>query len=347
MTHGSIPWESLDMPALYRYRVPAGGQTTLPVLMVGTQSPTLWDLLGVYFMSEGFQHIYAFTLEEQAALARAIEYILAQSEAEHVILLANGRAAAAALRYVEGENETYPVRMFIGLNGEYEHNALSYLDGSFLAPALEEDDESGAARRPTEAFSPGSPDLIHRCVMLNIFGLAPTSYLNPDRSVSPLPEAVNIGMNLHPNQLIQSPEVYEALRAYLRGEVWIVQLHLRGLQMRLGAPDVPLGRFFFEVESQRVPPEAVFVPPDQTDYEFEYFTPLGTIGIPDRPGLQATDVKFRLREVGKSAPKRRSLTTRLHVPLVDGNHVDHDMQDSFGSEIRLRVHCIRAPRLIA
>jgi hypothetical protein len=164
--------------------------------------------------------------------------------------------------------------------------------------------------------------------------------------ITPLPEAINVGMNLHPNAVMQSPDVYNTLRAYLRGRVWQIQLQLSSLQMRLGAPGAPMGQFIFEVNGQRVPPDGVFAPPDQTMYDFEYFTPLGAVALAAKPGVQAANIAFRLREVGRAVHKRRALVTKLHIPLIDGAATDHNMQDNFGSVIKLRVHCNRAPQVI-
>ncbi len=347
MAHSKIEpthWEYIGEPALYRYRGQTAGQVEMPVLMIDLSdtSPGLWDLLGVFLMREGFRHIYVCKLpgkHSMLTLMRIIERVLGAAHAPWLILMAEGWAAAHALHYVEEQKGYNKVHMLVGLNGQYQRNALSYLEGSLLQR------DAGIEPQPPNA-SLGSPKVVNQFVMLNINGQAPTSYLNPDRSVLPLPEAVNVELNLHPKQVMRSPKTYDILRPYLQGKVWLIQLHLHSFQMRTGAPDADVGRFFFEVNRRRVPPEGVFAPPDQKRYEFENFTPLGTVALAAKPGLQAANISLRLREIGRAAPEKRALMTTLHVPLVSGQASDHHMQDSFGSEIRLRVHCVRAPRII-
>lgn len=340
----STHWERISEPAFYRYRGFTSGPVTAPVLMVdqSPQSPELWDVLGVYFMTDGFQHIYASQLPTESplmALMRAVEQVLDETRAEWLLLLAHGKSAAPALHFIETQQGYKKVKALIGLNGEYQHNTLSYLEGKVLEHyQMTEHD-----------VPPANLELADQFVMLNVHGQAPTSYLKPDRVILPLPEAVNVGVNLHPKDLLQAPRLYnDILRPYLSGTVWIVQLHLVGFQMQPGAPEAPIGKFFFEIEQQRVPPEGLFAPPDNDEYNFEdNYTPLGTIAYPAKPEIQAANITLRLREADRSVSKRRrALRTNLHVPLKEGKIIDHIMQDSFGSEIRLRISCMRTPVII-
>ncbi|MCZ7544694.1 MAG: hypothetical protein M5R40_14755 [Anaerolineae bacterium] len=231
------------------------------------------------------------------------------------------------------------VRFLVGIDGRYQSSALSYLQDDLL----QRDQE--AALGAGEAPSPYSPALVNQFVMFNFYGHARTSILEEGtRSVPPLPEAINLGLNLHPNRMMEAPDAYAQLRQFFADGFWMVQLHLTSIQMRKGAPDAALGQFYFEVAGYRVPPDGVFAPSSQSTYVFEHFTPLGTVAFPANKA--AADVNFRLREVGRAAEKRRTLFTTLHVPLVHGDVSDHVMQDSFGSEIRLRVHCTHVPQII-
>ncbi|MBN1287392.1 MAG: hypothetical protein JXB47_18470 [Anaerolineae bacterium] len=345
-----IHWEPIGAPALYHYRGFIGGPVAVPALLVAAsdQSPALWDVLGVYLMTDGFRHIYACHLPDSSptlALMRTVERVLSEARAEWLVILAYGRAADAALRYIETQAGYRKAPVLVALNGDYQRNALSYLEGRLL----QLDEVAAGGREPAHDARPTSPEVADQFVMINVYGQAPTSYLKPDRIILPLPEAINIGLNLHPKHLLEAPELYnDHLRPYLLGGVWTIQLHLRGFQMRPGAPEAPVGQFYFEVDQQRVPPEGMFAPPDTSEYTFEdHYTPLGTVALPAKQALQAANINFRLREVGRSMPKRRrTLTTTLHVPLVEGKPIDHVMQDSFGSEIRLRVHCMRTPAII-
>lgn len=337
---------------VHRYGGKPGGAVTTPVLMVSGAESGLeaWTTLAGRFAGDGFRYLYGRVLAGDdappAALAQAVDDVLAEVGAPWLILAAHGEACAHSLHYIESEGGYEKARLFIGLDGRYPVNALSYLEGSLLHRFDEDHPSRTAATLPAAAppAPPRSMALVNQFVAINLYGQAHTSiFQEGTRPVLPLPEAINVGLHLHPSQIMQSPAVFEHLRGYLRNGFWVVQLHLSSFRMRKAAPDAPVGWFYFEVDGQRVPPDGAFAPPDQSTYTFEHFTPLGTVAIPLTKA--AADINFRLREVGRAAGKRRMFTT-LHAPLAHGKVSDHVMQDSFGSEIRLRVHCIRAPQVM-
>jgi hypothetical protein len=136
-TNESTHWQYISEPNLYAYRGLGTGQVNLPVLMIdlSDQSPQLWDVLGVYFMGDGFKHIYACRLREDAPLASlvdAIEQVLKNVGESRVLLLAYGEAAAYALHFVEERQGYHKVQTLVGINGQYQRNALSYLEGFLL-----------------------------------------------------------------------------------------------------------------------------------------------------------------------------------------------------------------------
>ena len=309
----------------------------------------VWASLRERLVRDGVGRLYACALPGHAsaeALERAIDVALADAGAPALILLAYGDAAAHVRDYVGRGEGDHRVRLLIGLEGRYATHALSYLEGGLWQTGDEA--ASAALAGPDGAgadLALGAP-LIDRFVMVNVYGYARDSIANEaTRDVAPLPEAINLGLHLPPGEVLDSPAVYEGLRPFLRGGFWVVRLQLVSFQMRAAAPGAPIGQFYFEVGGQRVPPRGAFAPPDEAAHAFARYTPLGTVALLENKA--AANVNLRLRELGRAAAQRRTLFTTLHVPLAHGSASDHVMQDSFGSEIRVRVHCVRVPEMVS
>lgn len=133
--------------------------------------------------------------------------------------------------------------------------------------------------------------------------------------------------------------------ACLRGERYRVQLHLDSLTMKAADMDGRVGPFYFEVEGSRSPFDGVFQAVVDHQYQFDdHNTPLFTLAYPT--SQTSCSLVFRLKDKSRSRPVRRRLFARILVALDEQKMVIHEMQDSEGSKIVLRICCERMPPLV-
>ncbi len=326
---------------------------TMPVVMVHgvLSSHRTWNQMAEHFWNDGFEYIYATNvadLEDGLSVddavtpfAETVEWLLSNVHPQHskLILVGHSIGGVVARRYVEYHGGFERVLFLFSLAGPHKGSLLSHLSrmAIFRSTFGDSGDEDGGRAVPT--------NFADRFVMVNIYGESDGAKFDGVVNAVDLPEAVNVGLKLSHTQLNKGDQAYNVIRQFLLGQKWVVRVLLRSMRMLVPNDSEDAGAFYFEIEGQRAPFDGVFQPRAGRLYEFTDLTPLGTFAYPMGARV-AADIRFRLREVSRAGPVRRTLYAILHVPLVEQGVIEHTMQDNFGSEINLTIHCAGAPRVI-
>jgi hypothetical protein len=106
-----------------------------------------------------------------------------------------------------------------------------------------------------------------------------------------------------------------------------------------------VGPFYFEVNGMRSPYEGIFQAVADHYYDFGDNTiPLATLAHPIDQSLVST--VFRLKDGSRTRAVRRRLFAKLLDSLGNDQLIIHEMQDSEGSKITLRIRTQRVPALL-
>lgn len=336
------PWIKIeDDLSLFRYSSRPTRRVSVPILLLHgpMTSHRTWDTLATYLSVNGLDTIYATDIDEGALqkenlsfLNDVVEWLLEQHQ-QQLVLIGHSTGGVLARRYLHRGNHSSEIIYLFSLASPHQQTYFSHI---VYVPSEEPIPATSYVR---------TPDIPQKTFMINIFGSKIRADFDGTIRGVYLPEAVNYSVNVGHSEIKHHGSVMAEILACLRGERYRVQLHLDSLTMKTADVDGRVGPFYFEVEGSRSPFDGVFQAVVDHHYQFDdNNTPLFTLAYPTTQ--TACSLVFRLKDKSRVRPVRRRLFTRILVALDEQKTVIHEMQDSEGSKIALRICCERMPALV-
>lgn len=342
------PWLKIEEDlSLFRYAQHSLAQTgsQVPILMLHgpMTSHRTWDTLATYLSVNGFDHIYAVDIDDSNSalqkeslhfLDAVIGWLVEHHPSEqHFVLIGHSTGGVLARRYLHRGVYSSKIIYLFSLASPHQQTHFSHI---VYVPPEETASTMSYVR---------TPDIPQKTLLINIFGSK--LYAGFDGTIRGvyLPEAVNYPVALGHSEIKYNGGVMAEILACLRGERYRLQLYLDSLFMKTTDLDGRAGPFYFEVEGMRSPFDGVFQAVVDHYYHFdENNTPLFTLAYPVTQ--TSCTLVFRLKDRSRVRPVRRRLFVKILVALEDQKTVFHEMRDSEGSKITLRICCQRMPALV-
>lgn len=333
------PWQQIHEDlSLYRYSIDfREGNTSVPVLMLHgpMTSHRTWDTLATYLSANGMENIYAVDIDDSQTgrmqtafhlVSDVIQWLVEQYPTERrFILIGHSTGGGVARRYLHRGEHKDKIAYLFSLASPHQHTYFSHI--VYVAPDQEKTDTASMSYVRTT-------DIPLKTFIINIFG----SKLGAGYDGVYLPEAINVVVGVGHSEIKYNNRVMTEILACLRGERYRVQLYLDSLSMKTADADGRAGPFYFEIDGMRSPFDGVFQAVVDHQYQFdENNTPLSTLAYPI--SQTSCTIVFRLKDRSRVRQVRRSLYTKILISLRDSQTVLHEMQDSEGSKITLRICC--------
>lgn len=345
------PWHNVDETlALFRYNTEFEGTgAAVPVLMLHgpMTSHRTWDTLATYLCANGMDNIYAVDIDDAymtGALQKDAIYFIGEvvrwlvehhPEEKQLVFIGHSTGGVLARRYLHRGEYNDRIAYLFSLASPHQQTYFSHI--VYVPPEDEATDGSMSYVR--------TADIPPKTFLVNIFGSKLGAGFDGTIRGVYLPEAVNYVANTGHSEIKYNNDVLTEILACLRGKRLRLQLYLDSLSMKVADLDGRAGPFYFEIDGKRSPFDGVFQAVVDHQYQFdESNTPLFTLAYPI--DQTSCTLVFRLKDRSRTRTVRRRLFAKILVALQDGQTVLHEMQDSEGSSVTLRLRCQQMPALI-
>gem|GEM_PF-4846672 len=350
-------WEPINPSlSLYHYKgsTRALSKSSVPILLIHgpMTSHRTWDNLAHQLHMSGCSNILAVDIADIQTgtsvrsatrfLQTVVAYILDNvGDTKKVVLIGHSTGGLLVRRYLLKTLDASHVVLAFTLGTP--HTRTDFPHQVFLPP----DDETQQIIQGTTTVV-RTPYIPSETFLINIFGNGAGKQFDGTVKGVYLPEAVNLEVPLQHTMLKYDRLVVQEILAWLQGLRYRMRFYLQSLEMKTpDTEDGMVGPFCFDVNGMQSPYRGSFLAAAEHPYTFERTnTPLATLGHPQQKKTYIS-TELRLKDFSRTRSVRRRLMVRLLNSLDDNTTTLHEMQDSEGSQIALRLHIQKMPVLLA